>query len=288
MSRITLQRIAIAGRSRLVALFRMTVVALFFVATNAAAQFVRGAPSGPSVPPRELAPEDLTGVWVSVVNEDWHHRMMPPVKGDYASVPLTPAGRALADQWDPVADIAAGNECRSYGAPGVTRMPGRMRISWEDDYTLKLEFDAGMQTRLLHFERPARPGAAAAPAMPGPAGTTLQGHSVARFAKQLQSRGFFGGPTGTAAPTPGTRAAIEVKTTNLSPGYLRKNGIPYSANTLLTEYLDRFDLPGGAPWLLLSTIVEDPQNLFQRFIVSSQFKKEPNDSNWNPRPCSAT
>ena len=40
-----------------------------------------------------MAPEDLTGYWVSVVTEDWRFRMVTPAKGDFASVPLNGPGR---------------------------------------------------------------------------------------------------------------------------------------------------------------------------------------------------
>ena len=103
---------------------------------------------------RSAAPVDLTGQWVSVVTEDWRWRMVTPPKGDYASVPLNPEGRKAADAWDLSADNAAGNQCRAFGAAGLMRMPTRVRISWQDDNTLKLESDAGQQTRLFRFETP--------------------------------------------------------------------------------------------------------------------------------------
>jgi hypothetical protein len=94
---------------------------------------------------------DITGYWVSVVTEDWRFRMVTPVKGDYTGVVLNEQGRKLADAWDPAKDEAAGEQCRSYGAPTLMRLPGRLHISWQDDQTLKIEADAGEQTRVLHF-----------------------------------------------------------------------------------------------------------------------------------------
>src|SRR6266853_6161771 len=100
---------------------------------------------------RAISPVDLTGNWVSIVTEDWRFRMVTPPPKDYASVPLNGAARAVADKWDPAADEAAGNACKSYGAGNIMRVPGRLHISWQDDTTLKIETDAGQQTRLLHF-----------------------------------------------------------------------------------------------------------------------------------------
>ena len=109
----------------------------------------RGAPTPRS--PKEAAPIDLSGNWVSLVTEDWRWRMVTPIKGDSASVPINQAARKIVDAWDPARDEAAGLQCKSYGAPAIMRVPGRLRIGWQDDTTLKIETDAGTQTRLLHF-----------------------------------------------------------------------------------------------------------------------------------------
>jgi hypothetical protein len=80
----------------------------------------------------------------------------------------------------------------------------------------------------------------------------------------------------------------------MRPGYLRLNGIPYSANATLTEYFDRVPgpnsppAPGGSSWLIVFSVVEDPVNLLQPFITSQHFKLEPDGSKWKPRPCETT
>ena len=118
----------------------------------------QGRQGGAPPTARAAAPIDLTGTWVSVVTEDWRWRMRTPPKGDYASVPLNEAGTKAADAWDPAKDTAAGEQCRGYGAAAVMRMPGRIRISWDNDTTLKIETEAGTQTRLLNFVAPAQRG----------------------------------------------------------------------------------------------------------------------------------
>ena len=70
-------------------------------------------------------------------------------------------------------------------------------------------------------------------------------------------------------------------------GYLRRNGVPYSENAVLTEYFDVAPLPNGGQVLLVTTVVQDPRYLQQPFIVNSQFKKESDGSKWDPTPCSA-
>ncbi|MBV8730126.1 MAG: hypothetical protein JO336_09985, partial [Acidobacteriia bacterium] len=130
----------------------------------------RGGPAAP-VSPRAGARVDITGYWVSIVTEDWRFRMITPPKGDYASVPLNAEGRKVADTWDPAKDEAAGLQCKSYGAAALMRVPGRLHITWQDDNTLKVETDAGTQTRLFHF------GVTQAPQME----PSWQGYSIASW-----------------------------------------------------------------------------------------------------------
>src|SRR5687768_2300142 len=195
--------------------------------------------------PRAAAQADLTGNWVAQVTEDWRWRMITPPKGDYASVPLTALGRQIADRWDPVADAAAGEECRAFGAGGIMRLPTRLRIAWADDTTLRIEADAGQQVRVLHFDR----------AAPADRSSTWQGHSVAEWlgvpapsnpfgalvaptqeAAAARAGGAGGarvpGGAAGAAPSP-ARGSLKVVTTNLRAGYLRKNGVPYSERAVV-------------------------------------------------------
>ena len=111
-------------------------------------------PPDPSHDPNMDWPVDLVGQWVAAVTEDWDYRMKTPAKGDYTGVPLNAEGRKVADAWDPAKDEASGEACRVYGAAGLMRLPTRLHITWQDDQTLKLETDAGRQTRLFHFDGP--------------------------------------------------------------------------------------------------------------------------------------
>ena len=135
------------------------LVALSLAAAAPSAQ-ERGAPppgrgaGAPPPSPRAAAPFDLSGQWVSLITEDWRHRQFTPAKGDYAPLPLSPAARKVADSWDPAKDEAAGEQCKAYGAAGLMRLPTRIRIAWQDDTTLKLETDAGTQTRTFYFGAP--------------------------------------------------------------------------------------------------------------------------------------
>lgn len=217
---------------------------------------------------RAAAPFDITGYWVSVINEDWRWRMITPDKGDFSSVPLNLEGRRVADTWDPAKDEAAGEQCRVYGAPSLMRLPTRLHITWADDNTLKIETDFGMQTRLLRFSN-----------APAAGSRSWQGDSTASWE-------FEGAAKSTNAPT-GPRD-LKAVTTHLRAGYLRRNGIPYSETTLLTEYFDLFPkLTNGDEWLVVTAIVDDPRYLTERYITSSNFKREPDGAKWRPTACSS-
>ena len=230
-----------------------------------AAQRGQGRQGGPPSA-RAAAPVDLTGMWVSIVTEDWRWRMRTPPKGDYASLPLTAAAIKVADSWDPARDAAAGEQCRPFGGAAIMRVPGRIRISWSDDTTLKVETEAGTQTRSFAFGTSSGRRAELA--------GCLSGH--------LAGGGWCGGRRGGGPPRGGS---LRVVTTNLRPGYLRRNGVPYSANARVTEYFNRVNEPNGDSWLIVTTMVEDPQYLNARFVTSSHFKKIPDDSPWKPTPC---
>lgn len=234
----------------------------------AAAAPLKAQGRGPETP-RAAAPIDLTGYWVSVVTEDWRFRMMTPAKGDYPSIPLNAEGRRVADRWDPAKDEAAGDTCKAYGAAAIMRMPGRIHITWQDDLTVKVETDTGAQTRLFHFGRP-----------PPPAGPpTWQGFSVAAW----EYAG--GGRRGRAAVQGGD---LKVVTTHLRPGYLQKNGVPYSGDAVVTEHFDALNKePNGDQWLIVTTLVEDPQYLNQPFQRSTHFKRQADETGWDPSPCTA-
>jgi hypothetical protein len=219
---------------------------------------------GAAAPPqtaKAAAAIDLTGTWISVISEDWPQRMLPPRKGEYTRIPLTAAARKVADAWDPARDEAAGEQCKGYTAAGITRMPGRMRISWQDDSTMKMELEAGSQTRLFHF-RPGQP----------PAEPSWQGYSAADWQYTRQ---------------PPRTGELRVRTSRIRPGYLRKNGVPLSANATVTEYYHRFTAPNGDVWLTVVTEVADPGNLQQPYVQSSHFKKLPDGAPFKPEPCSA-
>jgi hypothetical protein len=265
--------------------------AVFLFVCAAAHAQARGQRGGQTA--KAAAPIDLTGYWVAVVSEDWRHRMMTPRKGDFESVPLNPEGTRVANTWDLSRDNQTSVQCKAFGVGGITRQPGRLHITWQDDNTLKMEFDAGTQTRLLNFDSTKQP----------PPEKTWQGHSVAQW-EGPAGGGQRGAPRGNApardpggggqglrgGPAPPSAifegGSLKVVTTNFREGYLRKNGVPYSDSATITEFINRLPQhPNGDNWLVVITVVDDPKYLRQPFYTSTQFKLEPDGSKFKPTPC---
>jgi len=229
-----------------------------------------GRAGGPP-PAKAAAPFDPTGYWVAIISEDWRWRMVTPAKGDVVSIPLSPEGLRVAEAWDPAKDEAAGEQCKAYGAPGLMRGPTRLHITWQDDNTLKIESDYGQQTRLLRF---AQAGGAS-----GAGGVKAwQGVTTAQWVMAA------GGGRGRGGPRHGS---IKSVTTQLRPGYLRKNGVPYSDRTTMTEYWDLHTETNGDEYLVDTNVVDDPVYLQTPWITSLHFKKEKDAGKWDPSTCDA-
>ena len=265
------------------------------------------------------ATNDLTGYWVRLITEDWRWLMVVPPKGDASSIGggmgvMNAAGMAVANAWDPAKDEAEGNQCKGYGAGAISRLPTRAHVTWQDGDTLKWETDQGMQTRAFKF------GAAAQELSTNPGARSWQGFSLATWEPTAGGRGAPGGgrggppalpgapvagpaaPTDDApAPPPGAAPALpaggrggnaqsgwlKVVTTNLKSGYLRKNGVPYSEKATVTEYFQPTPETYGTRYMVVTTIIEDPEYLNGPLITSSNYKKLPDTNNgWDPTPCS--
>lgn len=244
-------------------------IAKLIVATLALAGVAGSAQAGQAPTPpraaRDAAPFDPTGVWEAVVTEDWRWRMQVQKAGETTSVPLTEAGLKAAKEWDPAKDAAAGNQCKAFGPGGIMRLPLRIRVSWADDKTLKLESEAGDQTRLYSIAPvPRNAPLAVTPLEPGSAqAPSLQGTTIARW----------------------NATTLEAVTNNTTGGYVRRNGVPYSPNALIREYWN-VHTDFGQQYLSVTTVVRDPANFRQDFVTGSSFKKVADSGPmWAPFSC---
>ena len=289
------------------------LAALLWLSLPSLVQAQGGTRGRGGAPPtaKASAPIDLTGYWTAVITEDWHMRMLTAPKGDFgigaagavvipgghaygtganpsegANIPYKTMGAQAAMKWDPAKDEAEGNTCKAFGAPGIMRQPTHLHITWQDDNTLKLEADFGMQTRVFHFAPPPQGGSISfssgayvppeIPKMELPAGLepSWQGYSIASWTIMGGGRNYERGGT------------LNIVTTHLKPGYYWRNGMPYTGDAVLTEHFRVLNLPDGSSWITLVDMVEDPEYLTQPFIVNYHFKKLPDGSKWNPTPCS--
>jgi hypothetical protein len=170
------------------------------------------------------------------------------------------------------------------------RQPARLHITWANDHTLKVEIDAGKQTRMFWFG-PAKPYFE----------TNIQGTSIAVWetpqsiraytskisAQDPNTPGFRDASMASPPPPPDTRnlgGTLKVITTNIKPGYLRNNGVPFSAAAVMTEYYD-LHKRGNDEYLVQTQVVEDPKYLNAPWVVSSHFRREPDGFKWDPQPC---
>jgi len=244
------------------------------------AQAGQGRGGGAAAPAsaKNAAPVDLTGYWVSIVTEDWIERMAPdspPSGTGRGGRGVFPGGGGA----EPAATRPANADpCRVYAAGGSLRVPGRLNITWADDNTLKLDLDAGKQTRLLHFS-----------AAPPSGERSPQGYSVATWEVGRGGGGFgaarggggAGGARGGGAPAGPTWANLKVVTTNMNGGYLLSSRSTYSENAVLTENFTAHQ-DFGTDYFTVTAIIEDGPTTR---ITSSTFKKEPDGSKFSPTGC---
>ena len=201
-----------------------------------------------------------------MVTDDWRYRMLTPPKGNADYIQVNAEARKVMDAWDPAKDEASGEACRGYGAGGIMRLPSRLHITWEDDNTMKMDIDTGRRRD-------------ASCSVPRHRRASLRGRDPRR-----RDGCFLRAPA--VVERSGRRlVSFVVTTTRMRPGYLRKNGIPYSANATFTEYYVRLVDEDGQEYLAVTTIVDDPQYLAQPYIKTYEFKKQRDATGWNPTRC---
>jgi hypothetical protein len=224
----------------------------------------------------------MTGYWVSLITDDWRYRMLTPPRGNVDYLPITAQGRSVTDTWDPGKDDAAGERCKGYGAGGIMRLPARLHVTWDDENTLRMDIDTGIQTRRFFFA-----GTQVDASQASARQATLQGYSVARW--ELPGGGGRGPAAAPAQAnsTSGRPGQLRVVTTRLRPGYVRKNGVPYGANAVITEYFVRLLDTGGQEYLAVTTTVDDSTYFQPPYVKTYQFKKQSDATGWNPTPCVA-
>jgi hypothetical protein len=195
-----------------------------------------------------LAQVDFSGNWAPVFHEDYPERVPGPELGDYAGIPLTPAGRLRADSYD--ADrisIVTEYQCRPHGGDYSMRGLANMRIDQEIDplsqKIVSLHTRMGFQEmeRTIYLDGRPRPGIDAP--------HTWQGFSLGAFDQNM----------------------LNVFTTHQKTNYVRRNGIPRSADGTFTEHWTRH-----GNYLTITTVITDPAILAEPLTRSQTWVLDPN------------
>ena len=200
-------------RRRVAAIAGLVLVLLAVAAARVSSTRTAAGSGAASPSARDAAPIDLTGYWVSYVTENWRYRMVTPAKGEYRRIPASPAALPIINAWDPAADERAGNQCKSYGAGAIMSVPGRLHITWQDADTLRIDTDAGTQTRLFRFtaraagSKPALPRGRASPPHAGSARPGLTAAAACASSRRTCAPATCGRtacPTASAPPSRST------------------------------------------------------------------------------------
>ena len=199
------------------------------------------------------------GYWVSLVTDDWRYRMLTPPKGNADYMPVNAEARRVMDEWDPAKDEAGGEACRGYGAGGVMRLPGRLHITWENDNTLKMDIDAGTQTRRFVFG--AAPRRAAEPSWQG---------------SPRRRAGCFPGRRGRGAERPPRSARRDDDAP--ASGLPAEERHPLQRQRTYHRVLRAPRRDEAQEYLAVTTMVDDPQYLALPYIKTYEYKKQPDAS----------
>jgi hypothetical protein len=95
---------------------------------------------------------DLAGYWLSGATQGWRHLTVVPVKVEYQGIPMNPVTGDLAGFWNATADGAAAQSCKAYGSGLILWTSGFSQSRWVYSNALRVESDAGRQTRPLRLQ----------------------------------------------------------------------------------------------------------------------------------------
>jgi hypothetical protein len=199
------------------------VIGLLIAASFAPALHAQGRGRGPAAAPTTARGSSLHRSH-RLLGGVRHRRLALPddhaAEGDYGRVPLSPRDARWPTVGIRQADKGSGQRVQGRLAPPTScACPGACHITWQDDATLKVEADAGTQTRTLRFASPAGRASRARRAL------------------------VAGQPPLQRGTPPPNRSTSSPR--NLRAGYLRFNGVPYSENATLTKDFDVAPLPAG-------------------------------------------
>jgi hypothetical protein len=189
----------------------------------------------------------LNGDWAGVFHEDQPERIPGPELGDFLGLPINESARRFAETWDASRLTLPEHQCRAHAVPYINRGPVLIRISEEKDpltqdtVAIKLFMSTYAQARTIYLDRRPHP--------PAVAPHTWMGFSTGEWLGQV----------------------LKVTTTHIKQGWHRRNGVPQSARTTLTEFFYRH---GNV--LTHVTYTEDPVYLTEPLVKTTTHRLNPN------------
>jgi hypothetical protein len=198
---------------------------------------------------------NLVGYWDPIFHEDFEERVPGPAMGDYLGLPISAAARLRAESWDASILSLPEHQCKPHPSTYGFRGVGTLRI-WEDrdpdtQQLVKLHTHIAWQAQHREVWMDGRPHP------PAYAQHSWQGFSTGRWEGNV----------------------LVVTTTHLKAGWIRRNGLPLSDRTTMT---DRFIRHGDL--LTHVYIIEDPVYLTEPLIKTNGFQLNPAGT-MDPYPC---
>jgi cyclase len=191
---------------------------------------------------------DISGYWTAAMHEDALERGAGPEIGDYGGFPINEAARLFALSYDASRVTLRHHQCDGYIAPYSVRSIGNAR-AWEDrdPHTQRL---IAVHWYNQTFEGHRTIWMDGRPHPPAYAPHTWMGFSTGRFVGN----------------------ALEVQTTHLKQGWLRRNGLPESDQATLVEFFVRH-----GDRLTHTSVITDPVYLDGTEIRTTDFFRQPVD-----------
>ena len=205
--------------------------------------------AGPS-----LAQTDLSGEWANRMHEDQVERGPGPEIGDFMGLPLNDAARRRGASWSPSLLTLPEHQCIPHPA-NYGPMHSNLRI-WKEVnagsqrmVSWHLLFESFNRFRTIHMDGRAHPS----PDEPH----TWQGFSTGRWVNDM----------------------LEITTTHLKAGRIRRNGIEHSDRATLVEFIGR-----RGDYLTYVSVLDDPAYLTEPYVHTRHFQSNP-DQVIRPYPC---
>src|SRR5262245_25991025 len=224
-----------------------TVRAIVCAGLALASASLHGQQGTPTAQPQAPA-IDLGGYWTPVLHEDLAERGAGNEIADYGGFALNEAGRLWALSYDSSRVTLRHHQCEGYVAPYQMRALGNFRI-WEerDPVTQRLvAIDVYAQTteglRTIWMDGRPHP--------PAWAPHTARGFSTGRFVGN----------------------ALVVETTHIKQGFVRRNGLPGSDQTTMTDFFLRY-----GDRITNVTVTRDPVFLSEPQVRSNDYVRQPVD-----------